>query len=312
MKMAMVVHSYYPADVRVRRECEALADRGDRVDMICLQKPGESACETVGNVDIHRLPVQHHRGHGQLAYIVEYLNFFLRAFWCLTRLHLREKYPVVQVHNLPDFLVFVTLVPKLLGARILLDMHDITPELFQSLYGISEKSRTFKLLCLAERLSLAYADGVLTVNENIRDLFLTRNPIARKLEVVMNAPDPRYFTPKGSGASTPNGVCRLFHHGQILRRYSFEVALEGFRRARTQIPGLEFDIYGDGEDAYIQELKDYIHTHRLGNCVRLHDRVPVDQIPNSSSRHTWALCPAKKTSSSTKLCCPSDCSNMSR
>lgn len=202
MKMAMVVHSYYPADVRVRRECEALADRGDRVDMICLQKPGESACETVGNVDIHRLPVQHHRGHGQLAYIVEYLNFFLRAFWCLTRLHLREKYPVVQVHNLPDFLVFVTLVPKLLGARILLDMHDITPELFQSLYGISEKSRTFKLLCLAERLSLAYADGVLTVNENIRDLFLTRNPIARKLEVVMNAPDPRYFTPKGSGAST--------------------------------------------------------------------------------------------------------------
>ena len=59
MRIAMVVHSYYPADVRVRRECEALSDRGDTVDMICLQKPGEPPIETVGNVEVRRLPVQH-------------------------------------------------------------------------------------------------------------------------------------------------------------------------------------------------------------------------------------------------------------
>ena len=156
MKIAMVVHSYYPADVRVRRECEALADRGDTVDMICLRKPDEAPVETVDNVKVHRLPVQHRRGQGPVAYIREYLNFFLRAFWALTRLHIRNRYRIVQVHNMPDFLVFVTLIPKLTGARVLLDMHDITPELFQSLYGIPEQSTTFALLRFVEQMSLAF------------------------------------------------------------------------------------------------------------------------------------------------------------
>ena len=294
MKMAMVVHSYYPADVRVRRECEALADRGDSVDLICLQKSDEPAFETVGNVDVYRLPVQHHRGQGPAGYIKEYLNFFMRAFFCLTRLFFKHKHPIVQVHNMPDFLVFTTLIPKLFGARIVLDMHDITPELFQSLYGISETSKTFKILCFAERLSLAYADAVLTVNKNIRDLFLTRNPIARKLEVVMNAPDPRYFTPTRSGAPTPNDTVRLFHHGQILRRYSFEVALRGFEIARKTIPNLEFDIYGDGEEKYIDELQKFIHDHKLQDRVRLHDRVPVEQIPKLIEQAHLGIVPCKK------------------
>jgi len=294
MKMAMVVHSYYPADVRVRRECEALADRGDCVDLICLQKPDESTFETIGNVDVYRLPVQHRRGQGPVTYILEYLHFFFRAFFCLTQLFLKHKYPIVQVHNMPDFLVFTTMVPRLFGSRIVLDMHDITPELFQSLYGISEQSFTFKLLCFAERLSLAYADAVITVNKNIRDLFLTRNPIARKLEVVMNAPDPRYFTPTRSGAPAPNGKVRLFHHGQILRRYSFEVALEGFKIAKRTIPNLEFDIYGDGEEQYITELQNYIQDNALQQSVRLHNRVPVERVPQLIEEAHMGIVPCKK------------------
>ena len=133
MKIAMVVHSYYPDDVRVRRECEALADRGDSVDLICLRKNGERTREQIDNVEVRRLPVQHIRGQGPLGYIKEYLSFFFRAAFTLTRLYLTRKYPIIQVHNLPDFLVFVTLIPKLLGAKVVLDMHDITPELFQSL-----------------------------------------------------------------------------------------------------------------------------------------------------------------------------------
>lgn len=294
MKMAMVVHSYYPADVRVRRECEALADRGDQVDLICLQKENEKNEERIDNVTVYRLPVQHQRGQGALAYIIEYLNFFVRAFFCLTRLFMKNRYPIVQVHNMPDFLVFTTLIPKLFGSKILLDMHDITPELFVSLYGISEKSTTFKILCFAERLSLAYADAILTVNQNIRDLFLTRNPIARKIEVVMNAPDPRYFTPTRSGAPTPNGTLRLFHHGQILRRYSFEVALEGFQIAKQKIPKLEFDIYGDGEEKYISELQAYLDNNNLRDSVRFHDRVPVEQVPHLIEQAHIGIVPCKK------------------
>ncbi len=294
MRLAMVAHTYYPHDVRVRRECDALGDRGDRVDLICLRDQGEQSSERIGNVTVHRLPIQHARGQGQAAYIREYLGFFLRSFALLTRLFIRHRYPIVQVHNLPDFLVFVTLIPKILGARVLLDMHDVTPELFQSLYGTSQSSLKFGLLRFVEQVSLAYADAVLTVNRNIRDLFLARNPIAHKIEVVMNAPDPRYFDSCGSGASSPNGHFRLIHHGQIIRRYDFEVALEAVSIARDRIPDLRLDIYGDGEASYIRELLGIVDSSGLSRCVRFHKRVPLEQVPGLIRSADIGIVPCKR------------------
>ena len=110
----------------------------------------------------------------------------------------------------------------------------------------------------------------------------------------MNAPDPRHFTPGEAGASTPNGTFRLFHHGQVLRRYNFEVALDGFQLAKQQIPGLELDIYGDGEEAYLNELKAQVHTQGLSKSVRFHERVSVDQIPDLISNAHLGLVPCKQ------------------
>ena len=299
MRLGMVVLAYYPHDVRVRRQCEALADGDDIVDLVCLRADGESKTERLGNVNVHRLPLKHNRDQGAVGYIVEYVSFFILAFFKLAALSVRHRYRVVQVHNMPDFLVFATLVPKWLGARILLDMHDITPELFQSLYGISDRSLTFKLLVLFEQASLAYADRVMTVNRNIRDLFLTRNPIAHRIEVVMNAPDPRYFKHPGAGASHSSVIrsrnpFRLFHHGQILRRYDFETALEGFSIARQQIPSLEFDIYGDGEETYLREIKDWVVSRGWSDRIRFHDRVPVEQVPDLIREADIGLVPCRK------------------
>lgn len=295
----MVVHAYYPHDVRVRRQCEALADRGDIVDLVCLRGDGETKTERIGNVNVHRLPLRHERGQGMIGYVAEYLSFFILAAVKLAVLMVRHRYPVVQVHNMPDFLVFSTIVPKVLGARVLLDMHDITPELFQSIYGISDRSLPFRLLVLIEQASLAYADRVMTVNRNIRDLFLTRNPIAHKIEVVMNAPDPRYFRYRGPGAPTPTPMnqanpFRLFHHGQILRRYNFETALEGFSLAKKEIPSLELDIYGDGEQKYLEEVKSWVASRGLQETIRFHDRVPVEQVPDLIEGADLGLVPCKK------------------
>jgi len=295
MRLAMVVHAYYPHDVRVRRQVEALADRGDSVDVICLRNHGEQPVEQIGNATVHRLPVRHLRGQGVLGYLKEYAAFFALATLALTRLYFRHRYAVVQVHNMPDFLVFTAVIPKCLGSRVVLDMHDVTPELYQSLYGIDQKSGIFHLLTFVEQASLAFADRVLTVNRNIRDLFLTRNPIAHKMEVVMNAPDPRYFKQRGSGSRSTNGTFKLFHHGQILRRYNFETALEGVRLAGQKLPcEVSLDIYGDGEEAYIDEIKTRASSLGMDRCVRFHDRVPVERVPDLISQADVGLVPCRK------------------
>ncbi|MDP6775142.1 MAG: glycosyltransferase [Candidatus Latescibacteria bacterium] len=110
----------------------------------------------------------------------------------------------------------------------------------------------------------------------------------------MNAPDPRYFTPNGSGAFTSNGAFRLLHHGQVLRRYNFEVALEAVEQARADIPGLELDLYGDGEEGYIEDLRRFVRAHGLSGCVRFHDRVPVEQVPDLIRQADIGLVPCRR------------------
>jgi hypothetical protein len=45
-------------------------------------------------------------------------------------LRLRQLYRMVAVHSLPDALVFAAMVAKLLGAKIMLDLHETNARVF--------------------------------------------------------------------------------------------------------------------------------------------------------------------------------------
>jgi len=54
------------------------------------------------------------------------------------------------VHSVPDFEVFATLVPRIMGAQVILDIHDIARVLRQQ-FKVSEGSLAFRALVLMER-----------------------------------------------------------------------------------------------------------------------------------------------------------------
>jgi Glycosyl transferase 4-like domain len=138
-RLAVVLYSCYLADPRPRRETEALAEAGMEADVICLRRDSsEPAFERVSGVNIHRVALSHQRG-GHGGYIFRYGYFFLHAFWQLTLWSLRGDLKLVHIHNMPDFLVFSALVPRLRGAKILLDLHDPMPELYCGIYAAQEK-----------------------------------------------------------------------------------------------------------------------------------------------------------------------------
>jgi Glycosyltransferase Family 4 len=122
-RAAIVLLSHYPADPRPRRAAEALAAQGANTDLICLRDgDGEPAHETYGNINVRRVRLKRHRG-GRLGYVAQYAAFVLASFFYLGRRSLTRHYDLVHVHNMPDVLVFGATVPKLLGARVILDLH---------------------------------------------------------------------------------------------------------------------------------------------------------------------------------------------
>src|SRR5438270_13900169 len=108
-------------------------------------------------------------------------------------LHLRRRYAIVQVHTLPDVLVFAAAVPKLMGARVILDMHELTPEFYASKFG-NDDGFVIRLIATLERLSASFAHRVLTVSKPTWKVLIERGIPPSKLEIVMNTPDERIFS----------------------------------------------------------------------------------------------------------------------
>src|SRR6185312_5770487 len=97
-----------------------------------------------------------------LSYIGQYSSFLLTSLVYLAFRSLTRRYDFVHVHNMPDVLVFSALVPKILGAKVVLDLHDPMPELMQTIFQLPEDSFSVRVLKRFEKWSIGFADLVLT------------------------------------------------------------------------------------------------------------------------------------------------------
>jgi glycosyltransferase involved in cell wall biosynthesis len=289
----MIVFSYYPSDPRVRREAEALASEGAQVDVICLRDAGEAKQEQVRGVRIHRLPVQRSRS-GKLSYLWEYGLFICLSFLKISQLHLQGRYRIVHVHNMPDILVLAALLPRLSGAKLILDLHDPMPEVYITKYSLRPDHPVIRLLKLCERFSIKLAHAVLTPNIAFRNLFVSRGCPAEKIHIVMNSPQTSVF--KATQSVQPHQRSthlELMYHGTIVKRHGLDTALEAIGLLRKKIPGLRFNVYGNGD--YKEEFLKTIRDLHLEKTVIYHGQVTLETIAEAIGRIDIGLIPNKRS-----------------
>ena len=279
-RAAVLLYSYYPADPRPRRAAEALAECGMVVDLICLREsPAEPARETINGVNIRRIRVGKSRG-GKLTYLWEYSRFISACFTLLAARALKHRYDVVHVHNMPDILVFGALPACLRGAKVILDLHDPMPELLTSIYDLKPDNWMVSLLKRMEQASIAFSDLVLTPNITFRDLFISRGCPAKKIEIVMNSPQPEIFDPDRFGEddnSRDNLVFRIMHHGSIVHRHGVDHLVKAVALARRQIPNIRLDIYGSATP-FLDVVMDLAASLGIGEQVAYHGPQPQTAI----------------------------------
>lgn len=298
MRHCMVVHSHYPiGEPRVERQAKALIQRGYQVDVICLRSNQEKPFERVDGVDIFRLPVQRHRGRGPAIQMLEYLVFFILAFFRLSFLYLQRRYDSVQIHNLPDFLVFSALVPKLGGARILLDLHDLMPEFFASSFKKGMEHKAVRILKLQEKLSCRFADHVITVTELWRKTLIERGVAAEKVSVVMNVADEAIFqrvaiTNAGKARKSTDSF-NLIYHGTLAHRYGIDLLLEALAKVRPQIPGVHLVIHGRGD--FIEELRRQAKELDVESLITFSTQyLPMTDVPRLIQQADLGIVPYRR------------------
>jgi len=293
-RIAMVVFSYYPGDPRVRREAEALVESGIAIDVFCLRDDSELKREIVNEVDVYRLPLRRKRG-GKLRYFCNYTYFIFLAFAILSVLHIRKKYSLVHVHNMPDILVFSALIPRLCGSKVILDLHDPVPEIYMTKYSVSASYLVVRLLIFFEKLSIWFSSLVLTPNIAFRDLFVSRGCPESKIRIVMNSPDEKIFSFSSKcnkNEDVNNGQFSLMYHGTMVERHGLDIALKTLNKVRDKIPNIIFHVYGKGE--FVESFLMRIEQFGLDDIVFYHGQVSHETIAKEIESIDVGLIPNKK------------------
>jgi glycosyltransferase involved in cell wall biosynthesis len=292
----MIVHAYYEEDPRVRREAESLVARGRPVDVFSLRRDGDTPFGVVDGVRVHRLDVQRHQGASLPVYLREYLAFLVRASWAATRANRRRRYAVVQVHSLPDFLVFAGLPLRLLGVPLVLDLHEAMPEFFRMRFPGASRPSAHKLLLFQERLSIRLASAVITVNEALATRLVELGVPEDKITVLLNSPSLERFDPGSQPRREflADGALRLVYAGAVTPIYELDVVVSAVARLRDQRPHLPvvLDVYGRGDsDPALRQL-----AAELGvdDRVRFHGRIPIEDVPAAIAAADIGLAPTRR------------------
>jgi glycosyltransferase involved in cell wall biosynthesis len=264
-RICVIRQGFFPMDPRVNREVETLTRAGHEVNVICQRFRGESRFERVGSATVYRLSSRRRR-NGAFGYLLEYSWFFVLSSLMVTALHVRRRFDLVQVNTLPDALVFAALVPRLFGARLLIDLHECTPEFFASRFQLPQNHRLTRVMGIVEQASIRFADAAITCTNQMREAFIGRGASPSRIGVVLNGADEEIYDPSAFPLQERDAYSFvLISHGTVEERYGLDTIIRAVGLLRDDIPGLRLHIYGEG--SYLGELC------RLASGLRLEDRI---------------------------------------
>ena len=289
----MSAYTYYESDSRVIREAEAAVGGGFEVDFIALHKPGTPKTETIRGVRIIRLSQAKYRGCGHLKYLLAYAEFFLRCLVKTTALFLKWRYRAIHINNMPDFLVFTTIIPRLFGTNVILDIHDPMPNTFASKFKGQENGFFYRILLWQERLSAAYCNQVITVHHPVKDGILIKHGFRpESIEVIANFADSELFPLRKSFSI--DGKVRFIFHGTILERSGLRLLIMAVADMRHK-DRTSFKIIGEGD--FSQTLRDMIESLNLRQLVEFDNRCyPAHSISEQMTDCNVGLVPLEISS----------------
>jgi glycosyltransferase involved in cell wall biosynthesis len=280
-RVGIVVLSAYPFDPRPRRAADALVRQGMSVDYICVADGKAPWHEKRNGINLFRIPMEHRRG-GKLAYAYRYSAFTLASAVILAARSCPRRYDLIYINNMPDVLVLSALLPKMFGAKVILDLHDPMPELMMTIFDKTPASKSVQLLKFLEKWSVSRANQILVPNAACRRLLVARSCSEEKVAVVMNSPDESIFPfrPACSRAAMRPRSSKpvvVMYHGTLVERNGLDLAVEAVARLCKRLPTAQLHIYGKATP-FMERVMQSAKEHGLRqNIVHAGER-PLEQI----------------------------------
>lgn len=317
-KIGMVLNAYYPDDIRIRKEANALMAKGFETVLICYKKRGELEEEFVGGIKVRR--------------IIEVNNKLVKTFhdsWiAMTKVHLfftaklsriveEEKIEVLHIHDLPMANTGIKVARKF-DIPVVLDLHENYPAMvdfnrqFQTRWIQKINFNIFyqyNAWFSYERKMVKRVNHILTVVQEMKDRLVKMHGIeANKIIIVGNEEEKEFWKKidtreKEVSTILSKGKYNLLYVGGLGPHRGLDTAIKGIGLIKEEYPDMHLHIVGGGN--YAQALKSLVENMGLNTFVTLHGKVPFDLVaplmkradlnlvPHNSTEHTEHTIPHK-------------------
>ena len=273
------------------RYTEALLQAGALVDVLSTPGDEKLPVDRGNGLRVFTIPLAH-TSQSLVAYLFEYLLAMILFSYKLLILYIKTPYDVIHVHNMPDFLVFAVLIPRIFGTKLVLDIHDPMPEFYQAKFEKKANHPLVWLMRLQERWSAAFSHAVLTANSTFRENLITRGIPAEKITVTQNLPDRTIFD-RSKYLRTTDWQKRftLLYPGTIAPRYGLHIAIRSLPWLIEEIPVIRLRIIGDDNRTTL-ELKNLARDLGVTAYVDFVSLIPRDKIPEEMALADIGIYPA--------------------
>lgn len=274
-RILAIAFKYYYQDPRIQRQLKALTAAGYHVDFICPHD-AHVIYPDIENLNFIKINVQKKRST-KLRYMFEYgAFFFLTALKCAF-CDFRKKYGLIQVFVMPELLVFSVIIPRIFGAKILMDWEDPSFEVYLSKFQHKQGILSF-LLKVIEHYSINMVHEIITPNEGFRRTFVSRGCPADKITIIANSPESDIFDPdKTSPPPKKNGLYTILYSGTITKRHGLDIAFRSLSLLNDRAKNYRMIVVGDGE--FWNEACQVAKDLSVLDAVDYRGRVPLETIP---------------------------------
>jgi len=173
-------------DRRVRKEIQNLLEAGYQVAVVTRSAPENAECRRWPGLTVLEYPSPR-EPRGVLGYVWEYAVSFAWAALYSMAARVRGRIDVLQVVQPPDIYFPLAWLHKVLGAAVVVDQHDLMPELFALRQEAAVRPVTSVLRWL-ERRTQRVADETICTNDYQNARLVEAGGDPDRVTVVRNGP----------------------------------------------------------------------------------------------------------------------------
>jgi glycosyltransferase involved in cell wall biosynthesis len=282
------------------REAKAMKAKGFDVDILCLRvNQDEKIFEIVDGLNVYKIQLRKFNEKSMIIYFVRLALFFIKSTFFLSTVGILRGYNIIHITSPPDMMVFSAIIPKLAGSRVILDIHDIGPELYMRKLNVGNDRRIIKLLQYIEKISSRFADHVITVTDIWKEKLSKRSVESSKCTVLLNVPDGDLFKPVSRKKNSLSSSINLYYHGTLDEHFGVDTLIKAMPLIKKSIPNVRLNIYGGGR--IYDDLTNLAHQLGTWDYVRFNDFVPFFELPRILSEADLGIVPTKDSVFSDEL-----------